>query len=360
MAKSNAPIGQTYTRGTTEYQFFPEEYFSGADVKLYINDVWMDDVTGLSYGLYEKVQPIYGYASKTWDYVMRGQRIVQGKFRIAFREAGFLYTLLDHIGQLKNDYPAAPAISYLMTGQQTPKWHGKVQQRLETVLSQWGKESNLPVTTPRTKEQIVAPWAESVLRLGMTGPSVKKLQEFLAYEGYYKGAINGTFDKSTENAVKIKQRNRGEAQNGVVGDGIKNDYALKETVSVAGKTLAFDPNGWAEPRMVQYEQEVWGRDLIDGSEEVRKHESYFYRGRDSGNGPNTASLYQAGIDMYVIYGPLPEWIDSMDKLMKETAAYNTTVKAIRNIQIVDVNQIIDPSTGEVIQEEYTFIAKDLD
>jgi len=356
-----APQGQIYTRSTTEYQLFPEEYFAAADVKIHFGDIWMDDITGLSFKLSEKVRPEYGYASKTFDYVLRGKRLVEGYFKIAFREAGYMYTLMDHIGQITSDYAAAPAISYLVSGQEVPKWHGDVQMRLETTLANWGKEKDLPDTTPRTETRIIEPWSEDVLKKGMTGLSIRTLQEGLKYEYYYDGPINGIFDDKVEEAVKQKQIARGEFPSGMVGATIKHDYSRKEVVSVPGKSLAKDPNGWAETRMVQYENDVWGRSFVKGGEDVRKHESYFLRGRKTEvNGSHTQSLYQLGFDIYITYGPLPEFLNSMKKEVKQEAAFNTTVKAIRNVQITDVQQVFDPQTGEVIEEVFQFFAKDLD
>lgn len=353
--------GQVYTKQTTEYQLFPEEYFAAADVKLYFGDIWMDDITGLSFKLSERVKPVYGYASKTWDYVMRGKRMVEGHFKIAFREAGYLYTVMDHLGQITKQYAAAPAISYIMSGQDVPKWHGEVQMRLETILSKWGQDKDLPVTTPRTETRIIEPWPEDFLKRGMTGLSVRTLQDGLKYEYYYSGPINGVFDQATEDAVKKKQVARGEFPDGIVGGTIKHDYSKSEVVSLPGKALAKDANGWAETRMVQYENEIWGRSFVQGGEDVRKHESYFLRSRTSDvNGSHTQALYQTGIDIYINYGPLPEFLNSMNQTVKQEVSFNTTVKAIRNVQITDVQQVIDPQTGEVIEEIYQFIAKDLD
>jgi peptidoglycan hydrolase-like protein with peptidoglycan-binding domain len=363
LATNSNPVGQIYTRSTTEYQLFPEEYFSAADVKIYFGDVWMDDITGLQFKLFEKVSPVHGYASKTWDYVMRGKRFVQGYFKIAFREAGYLYTLLDHLGQITTDYPAAPAVSYLLSGQDVPKWHGDVQDRLESVLARWGKTADLPETTPRTETRIIPPWSESFLKKGMTGASIMTLQQNLAYESYYTGAISGVFDAAVEAAVKKKQIARGEFPDGIVGQTIKRDYSKTEIISLPGSALAKDPNGWAESRMVQYEKDVWGRSFVEGGEEYRKHESFFYRSRSTdANGSHTQALLQTGIDMYINYGPLTEFLKSQSgkDAISEEVAFNTTIKAIRNIQIVDVEQVLDPNTGAVIEELYSFIARDLD
>ena len=74
---------------------YPEEYFSGADVSIYIGNTWIDEVSNLSFELMEQVMPIFGYASRTYDTVARGQRIVRGSFSINFKESNYLYDVIE-------------------------------------------------------------------------------------------------------------------------------------------------------------------------------------------------------------------------------------------------------------------------
>lgn len=71
------------------------EYFSGAQVSLYIGDVWVDEVTTLSYGYQQSRTPIYGYSSVLFDDVSEGHILVTGQFTINFKEAGYLWLILD-------------------------------------------------------------------------------------------------------------------------------------------------------------------------------------------------------------------------------------------------------------------------
>ena len=70
------------------------EYFSGSQMFLYIGDVWVDEVTSLSYQTIQRKGPIYGYASQLWDDVAAGPVIVQGNFTINFKEQGYLWAVL--------------------------------------------------------------------------------------------------------------------------------------------------------------------------------------------------------------------------------------------------------------------------
>ncbi len=347
------PKGVRYNKTQTEYQLFPEEYFSAADCTIYFGDTWIDDLTAIQIELTEKILPVYGYASKTFDYTLRGQRIVQGAFRIAFREAGYLFTVLDHIGQLSN---AQPAEAFLLQGKEVPQWHGHVKQRIETLLEVWHGNANSSAT------KRLSPRFRAPLRYGMNTNDVRHLQQALTEQGFYSGDLNGLFDAATEEAVKNYQNHMGYTSTGVVDKQMEEDFSVSETVvSPISNPLANDPNGLAEPRMVQYEKEIWGRSFIKDGESVRKHESFFYRGRQSdNNGVHTQKLYQKGIDIHINFGPLPEFLQS--KLYKSTSAlsFNTTVRALRNVQIYSLGVMIDAKTGEAVEEVYNFIAKDLD
>ena len=55
------------------------------------------------------------------------------------------------------------------------------------------------------------------LKQGDSGDVVRQLQQRLQTRGFYPGAINGTFDVATRNAVISFQRNQGLQQDGIVG-----------------------------------------------------------------------------------------------------------------------------------------------
>ncbi|MFB2897660.1 peptidoglycan-binding protein [Aerosakkonemataceae cyanobacterium BLCC-F50] len=59
--------------------------------------------------------------------------------------------------------------------------------------------------------------ANPSLKLGSRGDSVKKLQQYLKENGFYKGEINGNFDKNTRAAVIAFQKSKKVRADGVVG-----------------------------------------------------------------------------------------------------------------------------------------------
>jgi len=80
-----------------------EDYYAGADVGIFIGSMWVDDIITLQYNLTNNKSPIYGYMSETFDAVTRGTTIVQGQFAIAFKETGYLTTILENY---KKENPA--------------------------------------------------------------------------------------------------------------------------------------------------------------------------------------------------------------------------------------------------------------
>ena len=162
------PVGVKFARKQRDYQLFPEEYFTSTDCQIYMNDVYIEDMTGLTFALFEKTEGIFGYASNTWDYFARGQRIVQGQFRIAFREAGYLWTLMDHFGQKGGQ--TKTHLAWLMNDAQRNIYNGyngapertfgQVLETIEDVFYRNHADQNakLPDTTGKKKETIYFKW----------------------------------------------------------------------------------------------------------------------------------------------------------------------------------------------------------
>lgn len=71
------------------------DYFSGSQCAVYIGDTWVDEVTSLTYVVQQDRVPLYGYADQLFSGVSKGQVIIQGEFTINFKEAGYLFLILD-------------------------------------------------------------------------------------------------------------------------------------------------------------------------------------------------------------------------------------------------------------------------
>ncbi len=196
------PKGIEFNKKQTEYNLFPEEYFSGTDCYIYFNDVWHDDVIDLSFQLKETVVPIFSYASKTWDWIARGNRVVHGSFTVAFKEAGHLWTIMDHIGQL-GPKSRIPRLAYWMDQEQDVEGRetqGLILENIEDLLNRYhsNKDRRLPdkeVTEKVTKKfKWTVPmkmWETDQLdkhknqeeRYGLT-TSIRQAQTWLQKNGY--------------------------------------------------------------------------------------------------------------------------------------------------------------------------------
>lgn len=125
MKHQNSIKGVTYKNNPNlvEHQWFPVEYFSGSDVTVYFGDVFLSECNNLSFQIEETVQPVFGYASHTWDCASRGNRLVRGNFEIPFTEAGYLEAILTHIGQYTTDMEKVkPKMAYKLNDQKVPNW----------------------------------------------------------------------------------------------------------------------------------------------------------------------------------------------------------------------------------------------
>jgi len=79
-------------------------YFSGRDAAVYFGDQFIDEIVSIHFAVQEAVLPYYGYASRIWAGIIRGQRQIAGSFTINFKDAGYLYLVLRRLGSAQ---PAA-------------------------------------------------------------------------------------------------------------------------------------------------------------------------------------------------------------------------------------------------------------
>lgn len=433
------PAGVEYTRQHTEYQHFPEEFFSGADLVIYFGDVWLADLTRLQFTLTEATRPVYGYASYTWDVFKRGARVIQGEFAIAFREAGYLYRVLDHLGQLNE--AVVPTVGQLaMGGQGVPQWHADALQTIEETIKHWDQQGASGVSyfvlhpgeyelTPRDRAIMPArllgqklgvrvDWDDANKQVLFNGRAfvpyriddpgvawvyVREVSEFCGFRVEYDAAT-GIITVASAGAIVLLPKDyrlindraclparklgsllgldvrwdeqRGEAvvngtyftpalvENGTawlrvreVGETFRY---LVEWVPETGAVIIVSPKAAEGPAtsrftrdMQSYVDQIWASSGDEQAAGDRKRAPYFYSGK------NMARLREQGFDIFIVYGPLPYDVKQRKNQLPELVSYDTTVKALRNIQLTGVSQVLDAS-GRPVEEVYTFVAQDLD
>lgn len=79
---------------------YPQEYFTGTQVRVYFGGIWVDDVATIQYQTNQSKTPLFGYNDHQFRSVAKGQFMVNGNFTLAFKETGYLRIIMDLI---KND-----------------------------------------------------------------------------------------------------------------------------------------------------------------------------------------------------------------------------------------------------------------
>lgn len=160
----SGPPAKKKTKNTTE-----RIYYSGANVKVYFGDVWVEELASIQYQVEENVAPIYGFNSYMFDKVARGTRLVTGSFMLNHTESGYLNIILDRISETadlaKGRTQEASEIQYLKDDVK----HNNSLQNIQNLLSvhgdkkysdyvkglkesYWGTSESSGTTTHRTSE----------------------------------------------------------------------------------------------------------------------------------------------------------------------------------------------------------------
>ena len=198
MASNKTSTGVTYVNNanTVEYQLFPEEYFSGCDITIYFGDIFVSEISGLQFELQEKVNPIYSYASRTYDTVARGSRIVTGSFKIPFREAGYIESIMSHIAQADNG--SIPEIAYKMAGTTGPAWIADTKETIDHYLD--NKSIGYDEKTI-TDDNSIFPGHYPIVP-GDKGEHVKEIRRLME-----KAAANGNLGSYNDDVFNTKAAN---------------------------------------------------------------------------------------------------------------------------------------------------------
>lgn len=69
-------------------------YFTMTQARLYIGNLFIDELSNIQFVLQDNQIPVYGYASRYYDALAQGKSLVQGQLAINFISEGYLYTTL--------------------------------------------------------------------------------------------------------------------------------------------------------------------------------------------------------------------------------------------------------------------------
>lgn len=254
MKHPNSIKGVTYKNNpnTVEHQWFPVEYFSGSDVTIYFGDTFLSECLAIEFTIDERVNPIFGYASRTWDCAARGARYVTGTFEIPFTEAGYLEAIITHIGEYSTENEKVkPKMAYLMADEEVPGWCADIKMDLEGLFDKFDKGDGGKPTTPATKTSTKA----KTFVVGANSKEVVALKTSLTKAvGYVDTPLSNFMYKyygSADVAVCSK----------IEGDFINYDNekteefykAIQETLNIV---FECDEKGRFQNRMVSYESDA--------------------------------------------------------------------------------------------------------
>lgn len=104
----------------------------------------------------------------------------------------------------------------------------------------------------------------------------------------------------------------------------------------------------------QYQNSIWGETMDSPFKELmenRELDSFFYPQN------RRPIVHEKGFDIIIKYGDVPK--SSEETMIPTGQKSNTTMRSINGVQITGASQVID-GEGRPIEEEYTFLAKDID
>ena len=81
-------------KNRVNFASYPQDYFTGAQARIYIGSIWVDDIATISYTTSHSKTPLYGYNDHQFRSVAKGQFLVRGSFTVAFKETGYLYEII--------------------------------------------------------------------------------------------------------------------------------------------------------------------------------------------------------------------------------------------------------------------------
>jgi hypothetical protein len=92
-------LGLSYsTIGTTDrtaISNYKGDYFSGCDIRIFIGDLWVDDIITMQYSINSAKNPRYSYGDEYYKVVAKGNILVEGSFTIAYKEWNYLPSIIE-------------------------------------------------------------------------------------------------------------------------------------------------------------------------------------------------------------------------------------------------------------------------
>lgn len=152
-------------------------FFSGQDIRVYVAELGDSiefgrglPIANLAFNVEQQKQPVYGYASYTYDAVMRGTRIVNGQMTLATRYPGYMRDLLTAAANSRSRNLRNKKLEDVY-----PAGHLTEDDRL--INQYWSKNLDASVLKGNTTEWSVHPPFSLIVKYGIQDVSVNGYEQ---------------------------------------------------------------------------------------------------------------------------------------------------------------------------------------
>lgn len=246
-----------------EYNLYEQEYFCGTDTYLMINGTKIDQAVSIQYSVMEQQKPLYGYASRTFNSLAIGNRIIVGTLRVAIGnkedndiskfkvdaekgDGSYFYELTEKVVSTKSidvsygNGPSSAIQGYVgentvstpnpLASATPPVWVSNTQDALNSV------KIKIYTKTPVISE--IEAVQDSSSNISIHNPKIVKLQIALIALGY-DISVNGMEDDlKTESAIVAYKTSKGiYPADSTVDSVITNDFNLNNVVDTNINTV---------------------------------------------------------------------------------------------------------------------------
>lgn len=192
-----------------DHNIYTEEFFGGADQFIYIGGERYEDISAIQWTIRETLKPIYGYASRKFDDIAVGTRIVQGVIKVPVRNTNTSSdtgSYIQEVASLTNIGTAS-----------VPNWVYKY--------------------TPDVSGSSGVGYTAS-----SDSATIAQVQGMLKKDGYDVD-VNGINDLKTQKAVEDYKRKKGLTVNSSIDAELLNRMNIKDTTAVIknNTSLRFEP-----------------------------------------------------------------------------------------------------------------------
>lgn len=184
-------------------------YYSSIDAEIYFGNIYIDEVTNITWSVQQQAMPIYGYNSYCFDDIAVGSRLIQGQFAVNFTKAGYLK-------DLQNDSQFTKIARKLYGQDNAADSYFTQDYRRRLNMPIWDKGFDIVVgfgdqgkTTNSLESNMYKTYAildccqltGSMVQLDYNGEPIQEVYTFIARDIKYKEASNAELNPSIDNGT---------------------------------------------------------------------------------------------------------------------------------------------------------------